>query len=63
MILPCDGGHASDGGLAEEPLILLKLPVPLVCPYAGLSGCQVAVPTPDDIPEKEKDHEGTQTGW
>ena len=63
MILPCDGGHTSDGGLAEEPLVLLELPVPLVRSYTCLGGRQVAVPAPDDVPEKEADNEGARKDW
>ena len=52
-IPPSDGGHACDGGLAEETLVLLELAVPLVRPYVRLRRSQVTVPATDDVPMYE----------
>ena len=49
-IPPSDGGHACDGGLAEETFVLLELAVPLVRPYVRLRRSQVTVPATDDVP-------------
>ena len=46
---PGDCSHACDGGLAEQPLVLFELPVPLVRPDARLRCCQVPVPTADYV--------------
>ena len=47
---PGDGGHAGDARLAEQPLVLLELAVPLVGADARLGGRQVPVPPTDDVP-------------
>ena len=47
---PSDGGHACDGGLAEETFVLLELAVPLVRPYVRLRRSQVTVPAADNVP-------------
>ena len=52
-IPPSDGGHACDGGLAEETFVLLELAVPLVRPYVGLRRSQVTIPATDDVPMYE----------
>ena len=52
---PSDSSHARDGGLAEQPLVLLELPVPLVRPDARLRCCQVSVPTADYVSGLEMD--------
>ena len=49
-IPPSDGGHACDGGLAEETFVLLELAVPLVRPYVRLRRSQVTVPAADNVP-------------
>ena len=49
-IPPSDGGHACDGGLAEETLVLLELAVPFVRPYVRLRRSQVTIPAADDVP-------------
>ena len=49
-IPPSDGGHACDGGLAEETLVLLELAVPLIRSYVRLRRSQVTVPATDDVP-------------
>jgi len=49
-IPPSDGGHACDGGLAEETFVLLELAVPLVRPYVRLRRSQVTVPATDNVP-------------
>ena len=46
---PSDCSHACDGGLAEQPLVLFELPVPLVRPDARLRCSQVPVPSTDDV--------------
>ena len=52
-IPPSDGGHACDGGLAEETLVLFELAVPLIRPYVRLRRSQVTVPAADNVPMYE----------